>query len=158
MSRGNSKTKRHPLNPDRKYDSGTIAKFINYILLNGKKTVAERIVYGAIEKAAETLKAEPLDVFEQALKNVGPLIEVKSKRIGGANYQVPMEVNRDRRNTLAMRWVIGAARSSKGRPMAEKLATELINAYNGEGSAIKKKEDTHRMAEANKAFAHFARF
>jgi small subunit ribosomal protein S7 len=131
---------------------------MNYIMLNGKKTVAEKIVYGALDKAAEKLSAEHLDIFNQALKNVGPLVEVKSKRIGGANYQVPMEVDKDRKNTLAMRWIIAAARSSKGRPMAERLATELINAYNGEGSAMKKKDDTHRMAEANKAFAHFARF
>jgi len=158
MPRGNAKTKRHELAPDAKYSNGTIAKFINHIMCNGKKTVAQRIVYGALMKASETLKADPIDVFEQALKNVGPLVEVKSKRIGGANYQVPMEVGRERRNALAMRWIIQAARDSKGRPMAEKLANEILNAYNGEGAAIKKKEDTHRMAEANKAFAHFARF
>jgi len=158
MPRGNAKTKRHELLPDAKFSNGTIAKFINHIMVNGKKTVAERIVYGALMKASETLKADPIDVFDQALKNVGPLVEVKSKRIGGANYQVPMEVSRERRNALAMRWVIQAARASKGRPMAEKLANEILSAYNGEGAAIKKKEDTHRMAEANKAFAHFARF
>jgi small subunit ribosomal protein S7 len=158
MSRGNSKNKKLPLSPDARFDSGTVAKFINYIMLNGKKSVAERIVYGALDAAKAKLNAEPMDIFEQALKNVGPIVEVKSKRIGGANYQVPMEVSKDRRNTLAMRWIIAAARDGKGRPMAEKLATELINAYNGEGAAIKKKEDTHRMAEANKAFAHFARF
>ena len=158
MSRGNIKAKRHPLTPDVKYGNSAVQKLINYIILNGKRTVAEKIVYGAIEKATEAIKAEPMEIFEQALHNVGPLVEVKSKRIGGANYQVPMEVSKDRRNTLAMRWIIAAARSAKGKPMAEKLAAEFISAYKGEGAAMKKKDDTHRMAEANKAFAHFARF
>jgi len=158
MPRGNAHIKKIPILADTRFQSMIISKFMNYIMLNGKKTVATRIVYEALDKAAEKLSAEHLDIFNQALKNVGPLVEVKSKRIGGANYQVPMEVDKDRRNTLAMRWIIIAARSSKGRPMAEKLATELINAYNGEGIAMKKKDDTHRMAEANKAFAHFARF
>lgn len=158
MARGNAKTKRHPVAPDMKYGSALVAKFINYIMLNGKKTVAERIVYEALDSAKEKLNAEQFDIFNQALKNVGPILEVKSKRIGGANYQVPMEVGKDRRNTLAMRWIINAARGSKGIPMADKLAKEIIDAYNGEGSAMKKREETHRMAEANKAFAHFARF
>ncbi len=150
--------KKQAIEPDAKYSNPTLTKFINYIMKNGKKTVATKIVYKSLENASETLKGEAIDIFEQALKNVGPLVEVKSKRIGGANYQVPMEVSRDRKNTLAMRWIIAAAQSAKGKPMHEKLAFELINAYNGEGSAMKKKEDTHRMAEANKAFAHFARF
>jgi small subunit ribosomal protein S7 len=158
MPRGNAKTRKKEITADFKYSSQLVSKLINYIIANGKKTVAEKIVYSALETAGGKVNAEPLDLFEQALKNVGPIVEVKSKRIGGANYQVPVEVSRDRRNTLAMRWIIGAAKAGKGRPMAEKLATELINAYNGEGTAIKKKEDTHRMAEANKAFAHFARF
>lgn len=158
MSRGNSKVKSHTVKADAKYDSVILSKFINYIMLNGKKTVAEKMVYNAIEEAGAKLKAEPMDVFNQSLKNVGPILEVKSKRIGGANYQVPVEVNRDRKNTLAMRWIIDAARASKGKPMEEKLAFELINAYHEEGAAIKKKQDTHKMAEANKAFAHFARF
>ncbi len=158
MPRGHIKIRRVALEPDVKYGSFAISKFINYIMRNGKKTVAERIVYQAIGDAAEKLKVEPMDVFNQAMKNVGPILEVKSKRIGGANYQVPMEVNKDRRNTLAMRWLINATRSAKGRPAAEKLASELINAYHGEGAAIKKREETHRMAEANKPFAHFARF
>ena len=158
MPRGNAKIKKKPLLPDGKYDSLVVAKFINYVMLNGKKTIAEKIVTTAIDKAALTLKAEPMDVFNQALKNVGPIVEVKSKRIGGANYQVPVEVNKDRKNTLAMRWLLAAARLSSGKPMADRLAFEIINAYNGEGSAIKKKQDTHKMAEANKAFAHFARF
>lgn len=158
MPRGNAKIRRNEIKPDLKYSSAIVSKLINYIILNGKRTVAERIVYDAFEAAAAKLNIPAMDMFDQALKNVGPIVEVKSKRIGGANYQVPMEVNRDRRNTLAMRWIIAAAKSSKGRPMAEKLASELVNAYHGEGTAIKKKEDTHRMAEANKAFAHFARF
>jgi small subunit ribosomal protein S7 len=158
MPRGHIKTKKHDIGVDSKFQSAVVMKFINYIMVNGKKTIAVRIVHQGIEKAAEKLSAEPMDVFETALKNVGPLVEVKSKRIGGANYQVPMEVSRERKNTLAMRWIIAAARSAKGRPMHEKLAAELVNAYNGEGSAMKKKDDTHRMAEANKAFAHFARF
>ena len=158
MPRGHIKIRKQALRPDQKFDNPVLAKFINYIMLNGKKTIAERIVYDALEAAAATLKAESMDIFDQALKNVGPLVEVKSKRIGGANYQVPMEVSRERRNTLAMRWVIAAAKSAKGKPMAQKLAEELVNAYHGEGAAMKKKDETHRMAEANKAFAHFARF
>lgn len=158
MSRGHIKTKKHPLAPDTKYDSILVAKFINYIMENGKRTVAERIAHEALEKASLTVKTEPLDMFAQVLKNIGPIVEVKSKRIGGANYQVPVEVGRDRRNTLALRWILEAARNQKGKAMAEKLANEMVNAFHGEGAAIKKKQDTHRMAEANKAFAHFARF
>lgn len=158
MSRGNTKSKKRELSPDIKFGSQQIAKFINYVMLNGKKTVAQKIVYGALEAASTKLGAEAVDIFEQVIRNVGPIVEVKSKRIGGANYQVPMEVSKERKQTLAMRWVLAAARGGKGRPMAEKLASELINAYNGEGAAVKKKDDTHRMAEANKAFAHFARF
>lgn len=158
MPRGNTKTRKIQIQPDTKFDSLLIAKFINYIMLNGKKTVANDIVFTALDLASAKLSAEPLDIFHQVLKNVGPILEVKSRRIGGANYQVPMEVSKDRKTTLAMRWIITAARSAKGRPMAEKLASELVNAYNGEGSAVKKKEETHKMAEANKAFAHFARF
>lgn len=158
MSRGNTKAKKHPIEPDARFDSILITKLINYIMQNGKKTVAQKITYGALDFAAQKLKAEPMDALNQALKNVGPILEVKSKRIGGANYQVPVEVTKDRRNTLAIRWLLEAARNSKGRPMLERLGNEIISAYNGEGSAIKKKQDTHRMAEANKAFAHFARF
>ncbi|MFA6963732.1 MAG: 30S ribosomal protein S7 [Patescibacteria group bacterium] len=158
MPRGHVKIRKSSIGVDVKFNSPVIAKLINYIMVNGKKTIAERIVYMAFEKASEQLKLDPMEIFDQAIKNVGPIVEVKSKRIGGANYQVPMEVSKDRRNTLAMRWVIAAARSQKGRPMNEKLASEIINAFKGEGNAIKKKEDTHRMAEANKAFAHFARF
>lgn len=158
MSRGNAKTKKHPIEADLKFDSIILAKFINYIMLNGKKSVSEKIVYESLSLASDKLKAKEMDVFEQALKNVGPILEVKSKRIGGANYQVPVEVSKDRKHTLAMRWIIEAARNGKGKKMAEKLASEFMNAYHGEGAAVKKKQDTHRMAEANKAFAHFARF
>lgn len=158
MSRGNSKTKKHQIVADTRYDSAILSKFINYIMLNGKKTVASNIAYEALDYAKEKLNADQMDIFNQALKNVGPILEVKSKRIGGANYQVPVEVSKDRRNTLAMRWILEAARKASGKPMALRLSTELINAYNGEGAAVKKKQDTHKMAEANKAFAHFARF
>ena len=158
MSRGASKTKKFPIQPDRIHQDLVISKFINYIMQNGKKTIAERIVYTAFDKASEKLGAPVMDLFDQVLRNVGPIVEVKSKRIGGANYQVPMEVSKNRRDTLAMRWIIAAARAGKGRMMAIKLSDELISAYNGEGAAMKKKDDTHRMAEANKAFAHFARF
>jgi len=158
MSRGNTKTKKHILMPDQRYGSILITKFINYIMQNGKKTVAERIVYLALENAAKELKIEPLDVFSTMIKNVGPQVEVKGKRVAGANYQVPMEVGRERKVVLALRWLINAANSRKGAAMDKKLADELVQACRGEGAAIKKRDEVHRMAEANKAFAHFARF
>ena len=158
MARGNIKVKKIAIIPDAKHQSVILSKFINHIMQNGKKTVAEKIVYGALDYAQKQLNTDAIDIFEQALHNVGPILEVKSKRIGGANYQVPVEVSKERKNTLAMRWIIIAARAGKGKPMAEKLGLELVGAYNGEGAAIKKKDETHRMAEANKAFAHFARF
>ncbi len=156
--RGNFSYKKHDIEPDAKFGSLLVAKMINKIMLNGKKTVAQKIIYDALELSAKELKAEPMEVFETIIKNVGPLMEVKGKRIGGANYQVPMEVNKTRKNTLAMRWIIAAARSRKGLPMTEALKQEMIDAFKGTGTAIKKKEEVHRMAEANKAFAHFARF
>ena len=155
MSRGHQKIKRHQLLPDRKYGSTLVTKLTNYVMDCGKKSVAENIVYGALESSSKKLNAQPLDVLERTFKNVGPLLEVKSKRIGGANYQVPMEVNRERKETLTLRWIIAAAKARKGAPMAEKLSMELIDACNNTGAAIKKKDDTHRMAEANKAFSHF---
>lgn len=158
MSRGNSKTKKHTLKPDKKYGSVLITKLINYVMLNGKKGVAEKIVYNALDRAAKELKAEPMDIFAAVLKNVGPTVEVKGKRVAGANYQVPVEVNKDRKIVLAFRWIVKAANSRKGVAMYVKLSDELIQAYNNEGAAIKKREEVHRMAEANKAFAHFARF
>jgi small subunit ribosomal protein S7 len=150
--------KKHPVDPDYKFNSIKIAKFINYVMERGKKTVANKIVYGAFDIINEKLKTDPKVVFETAIKNVSPLVEVKGRRIGGANYQVPMEVMEPRRTALGMKWVIDAARDKKGKPMAEKLAQELMDAFNKAGAAMKKREDTHRMAEANKAFAHFARF
>jgi small subunit ribosomal protein S7 len=150
--------KRHPVDSDYKYNSVKIGKFINYIMERGKKSVATRVVYDAFNKIEMTMKSDPKAVFEQAIKNVSPILEVKGRRIGGANYQVPMEVQEPRKTSLGMKWVIDAARSKKGRPMAEKLAAELMEAYNKQGAAIKKREDVHKMAEANKAFAHFARF
>lgn len=142
---------------DLRFDDKKISKFINYIMQNGKKTVAQKIVYGAFDVIKEQTKKEPLEVFELAMKNASPLVEVKSKRIGGSNYQIPVEVRDVRRFLLASRWIIDAAQSKKGKPMHQKLAEELMLAANGEGTAVKKKEDVHKMAESNKAFAHFAR-
>ena len=144
------------ISPDPVYDNVIVAKFINQVMRCGKKTVARKIVYGAFDIVKTKTKKEPLEVFELAFRNASPLLEVKSKRVGGATYQVPKEVKGERRLTLAMRWIIQAAKSKKGKQMKEKLAEELILASNNEGSAVKKKEDTHRMAEANRAFAHFA--
>ncbi len=142
--------------PDPVYNNVTVAKFINQVMRRGGKTIAQKIVYRAFEIIKEKTKKNPLEVFNLALANASPLLEVRPRRIGGATYQVPREVRGDRRLTLAMRWIIMAAKSKKGKPMREKLAEELINASNNTGAAIKKKEDTHRMAEANRAFAHFA--
>ncbi|MBI4239680.1 30S ribosomal protein S7 [Candidatus Uhrbacteria bacterium] len=155
--RGKQAPKRKIL-PDPAYQSVVLAKFVNYVMEQGKKSTALTIVYKAMESLKKKTGLNPLDVFEEALKNVMPLIEVRGRRIGGANYQVPIPVRGERRYALAFRWIIGAARNKKGRPMAEKLASELLNASNKEGDAVKKKNDVHRMAEANRAFAHFARF
>lgn len=142
---------------DLKYQSVALGRFINYLMESGKKMVAEKIMYDTLEIIKKETKTEPLSVFEKALENVSPMVEVFSKRIGGANYQVPREVRPERRFMLAVRWLIQAAKNKKGRPMAKKLAEEFLLAAKNEGSAIKKKQDTHRMAEANRAFAHFAR-
>ncbi|PIP24447.1 MAG: 30S ribosomal protein S7, partial [Candidatus Nealsonbacteria bacterium CG23_combo_of_CG06-09_8_20_14_all_37_18] len=142
------------LQPDTVYNNVMVAKLINQVMRKGKKTIARKIVYGAFDIIKEKTKKEPLEVFEKAIKNASPLLEIKPKRVGGATYQVPREVKGERMVTLAMRWIIQAAKSKKGKPMKEKLAEELILASNNEGSAVKKKEDTHRMAEANRAFAH----
>ena len=143
--------------PDNQYDSVRVEKFINCIMWDGKKETARGIVYGAFDIIKEkTGNDKPLEVFELALKNAGPLTEVRSRRIGGANYQVPREVRPERRQYLSMKWIIDAARSKKGAPMHEKLADEIIAASKNEGEAVRKKENTHKMAEANKAFAHFA--
>lgn len=143
---------------DPKYNNVKVAKFINHIMVNGKKSVAQNIVYAAFEQIKKVMNTEPRQIFDAALKNISPQLEVKSRRIGGANYQVPIEVVDPRKTTLGMRWLIAAARGKKGKPMHLKLAEEIMSAYNKEGAAIKKRDDTHRMAEANWAFAHFARF
>lgn len=141
---------------DYKYNSSVVAKFISYLMKDGKKSVAEKVFYNSFDAINQT-KKDALEIFDQAVKNVSPLVEIRSRRIGGANYQVPCEVRGDRRFALASRWIIAAARKRKGKPMAQKLAAEFLDAAKNEGTAIKKKQDTHRMAEANKAFAHFAR-
>jgi len=142
--------------PDPLYNDIVVAKFVNYLMLNGKKSIAEKIFYKSLDMIKEQVKKEaPIDVFKKALENASPVLEVKSKRIGGATYQVPVEVSRNRKAALAMRWILSYSRSRKGKNMEAKLAAELIAAYNNEGSSVKKKEDTHKMAEANKAFAHF---
>jgi len=150
------KIKKHPITPDPIHNNVVVAKFINQIMRKGKKTIARKIVYSAFDIIKEKTKKDSIGVFETALKNVAPLLEVKPKRVGGATYQVPVEVKGERRMTLAMRWIILGAKSRKGKPMREKLAAELIDAANNTGWAVKKKLDTHRMAEANRAFAHFA--
>jgi len=150
------KIKRHPIEPDFKYNSIVVAKFINQIMRKGKKTVAKKVVYGCFDLIKEKTKKDPIDVFELALKNTSPLLEVKPKRVGGATYQVPIEVKGERKLALALRWIILGAKAKKGKAMKEKLAAEIMDAANNTGWAIKKKEDTRRMAEANRAFAHFA--
>jgi small subunit ribosomal protein S7 len=141
--------------PDAKYSNLLIGTFINKMLQRGKKSTAERIVYQALEIVANKTKREPVEVFEQAIRNASPMVEVRPRRVGGATYQVPMEVPAQRRTSLAMRWILSAARARTGRPMAERLASELLDAANSTGVAVKRREDTHRMAEANKAFAHY---
>lgn len=158
MPRKSRAYKRQKVAPDPRYNNVKVAKFINHIMERGKKSVAQKVVYGAFNHIKDVMKTEPRQIFDTALKNVSPVLEVKSRRIGGANYQVPLEVLEPRKTTLGMRWLIDAARSGKGKPMHVKLAEEIMAAYNNQGAAIKKKEDTHRMAEANRAFAHFARF
>jgi len=154
VSRRKTAVKRTIL-PDARYDSQTVSKFINVLMYQGRKSVAERIFYDAMD-LVETRTSQPgVNVFKQALSNLKPALEVKSRRVGGATYQVPVEVRPDRRNALAMRWLISYSRDRNEKSMAEKLAAEVISASKGEGNAVKKKEDTHRMAEANKAFAHY---
>lgn len=144
------------MSPDSKYGSVLVQRFINKVMLAGEKSVAKRVVYDALDIIKEQTKQDALAVFEKAIENAAPLLEVKSRRIGGATYQVPREVRGERRVTLAIRWILDSARKRKGKAMAVKLADELISAYKNEGNAVKKREDTHRMAEANRAFAHFA--
>lgn len=143
---------------DRVYNSVPVQRLINRVMLNGKKQVAERLVYGGMEKAAKKLKVDnPLDVFEQAMKNIQPSLETRSRRVGGANYQIPFEVKGQRQRHLTAMWFVAAARARKGMSMQDRIAAELVDAYNEQGSAVKKREDAHKMAEANRAFAHFAR-
>jgi len=149
------KVVRRPDVPDAKYKSRNIARFINKLMLDGKRSLAERILYDAMEAIETKQKRAPLDVFDQAVKNATPSIEVKPRRVGGSTYQVPVDVRRDRGNALAIRWLINAARSRNGRSMAEKLAGELMDAAAGQGATIKKREKTHKMAESNKAFANY---
>jgi small subunit ribosomal protein S7 len=145
------------IEPDIKFDNVAVARFVNYIMQDGKKSVAQNVVYKALAVAAEKLKKDAIEIFSQAIENASPVYEVVSKRVGGANYQVPREVRAERKFFLACKWIIEGARAAKGRPMSEKLADELIAAFNNDGNAIRKKQQVHKMAEANRAFAHFAR-
>ncbi|MEZ5812229.1 MAG: 30S ribosomal protein S7 [Rhizobiaceae bacterium] len=154
MSRRHRAEKRE-INPDPKFGDQVITKFMNAIMLDGKKSVAERIVYGALDQVEAKAKAEPLALFHQALENVSPHVEVRSRRVGGATYQVPVEVRTERRQALAIRWLINAARGRNETTMVDRLSGELLDAANNRGTAVKKREDTHRMAEANRAFSHY---
>lgn len=158
MPRKKTKALVRDIKPDRQYNSVQVQRVINRVMRDGKKQLAERLVYEGMQKAADKLKVEnPLEVFEQAIKNVQPHLETRSRRVGGANYQIPFEVKGQRQQHLTTMWFVAAARSRKGMSMADRLAFEFVDAYNGQGAAVKKKEDTHKMAEANRAFAHFAR-
>jgi small subunit ribosomal protein S7 len=158
MPRKTTKALVRPVQPDRVYQSTAVQKLINRVMHNGKKQLAERLVYDGMQQAADKLKVQnPLEVFEQAMKNVQPHLETRSRRVGGANYQIPFEVKGQRQQHLMTMWFVEAARERKGMSMDDRIAQELIDAYNNTGGAVKKKEDTHRMAEANRAFAHFAR-
>ena len=141
--------------PDPKFGNVTLAKFMNHVMVGGKKSLAERIIYGALDLIEERMKRDPVDVFEEALANVAPMVEVKSRRVGGATYQVPVEVRSSRQQALAMRWLVDYARKRGEKSMPQRLAGELIDASQGRGAAVKKREDVHRMAEANKAFSHY---
>jgi small subunit ribosomal protein S7 len=154
MSRRHSAEKRE-INPDPKFGDLVVTKFMNAVMYDGKKSVAETIVYGALDQVQSKTKQEPVTVFHQALDNVAPHVEVRSRRVGGATYQVPVDVRPERRQALAIRWIIQAARDRSGHSMTEKLSAELLDAFNRRGNAVKKREDTHKMADANKAFAHY---
>lgn len=152
------KVAKRPVAADPLHGSVQVQMLINKVMMHGKKSVAERIVYMALQEAAGRLSKEPIEVFEQALRNASPTIEVKPKRVGGSTYQVPVEVKADRRVALAIRWLISSARARSGKPMFERLATELMDAYNNTGATVRRREEVHRMAEANRAFSHYARF
>nr|WP_319513223.1 30S ribosomal protein S7 [uncultured Cohaesibacter sp.] len=154
MSRRHSAEKR-VINPDPKFGDIVISKFMNSIMLDGKKSVSESIVYGALDSVEGKLKQDPVEVFHTALENVMPQVEVRSRRVGGATYQVPVDVRSERKQALAIRWIIAAARNRNERTMIDRLSGELLDAFNNRGSAVKKREDTHRMAEANRAFSHY---
>ncbi|MCB9127191.1 MAG: 30S ribosomal protein S7 [Ardenticatenales bacterium] len=143
------------IEPDPRYGNETLARFINKMMVDGKKSLAQRIVYDALDSAAERLNVGPEEVFEQALRNVTPLMEVRPRRVGGSTYQVPMEIRADRRRSLGLRWLVTATRNRSGRSTTEKLANELMDAFNNSGAAVRRKEEVHRMAEANKAYSHF---
>ena len=158
MPRKKTKALVRDIQPDRVYNSVPVQRLINRVMLHGKKQIAEKLVYTGMQKAADRLKVEnPLDVYEQAMKNIMPLVETRSRRVGGANYQIPFEVKGQRQNHLTTMWFVAACRARKGMSMADRIAAELQDAYNGQGAAVKKREDIHKMAEANRAFAHFAR-
>jgi small subunit ribosomal protein S7 len=158
MPRKKTKSLVRDIQPDRKYNSVRVQRLINRVMLDGKKQLAERLVYEAMEKAATKLKVEsPLEVLDKALDNVKPNVETRSRRVGGANYQIPFEVRGQRQSHLTLMWFVAAARARKGMPMADRLAAEIMDGYNGTGAAVKKREDTQKMADANRAFAHFAR-
>jgi len=159
MPRKKTKSLIRDIPPDRLYNSVPVQRLINRVMLDGKKQLAERLVYGGMQKAADKLKVKnPLEVFEQAFKNIQPHMETRSRRVGGANYQIPFEVKGQRQNHLTTMWFVAAARSRKGMSMEDRIAQELMDAYNNTGTAVKKREDVHKMADANRAFAHFARF
>ena len=149
------KAEKRPVNPDPKFHDQTVSKFMNYVMLDGKKSAAEKIVYGAFDRVEEKLKRPPLELFREALDNVTPSVEVRSRRVGGATYQVPVEVRPERREALAIRWLISASRNRNENTMEERLAGELLDAVQSRGTAVKKREDTHKMADANKAFSHY---
>jgi small subunit ribosomal protein S7 len=155
MPRGTKKTPKRIPPPDAKYGSVTVAKFINRLMMRGQKATAERVIYDALQLAADQVKSKPEEALEQAIKNVAPLLMVKSRRVGGATYQVPTEVGEEQGRALAIKWLIISARARSGKSMKEKLASELVDAVSGRGAAIKKRDDLHKMAEANKAFAHY---
>ncbi len=154
MSRRRRADKR-VVHPDPKFGDKTLSKFMNYVMIDGKKSAAEKIVYGALDRVEEKLRRPPVDLFKEALDNVTPAIEVRSRRVGGATYQVPVEVRSDRKLALAMRWIISAARSRNETTMVDRLSNEIMDAAQNRGAAVKKREDTHRMAEANRAFSHY---
>lgn len=159
MPRKVTKSLIRDIKPDRLYNSVMVQRLINRVMLNGKKQLAERLVYAAMQKAADKLEVKnPVEVFDQAIKNAQPYMETRSRRVGGANYQIPFEVKGQRQTHLTLMWFVASARSRKGMSMEDRLALEFIDAYNNTGTAVKKKEDTHKMAEANRAFAHFARY